>query len=203
MARLLLEPNSLLVLKGESRYMWTHGIAERKHDIVPTVPGERIAVKQRSRRISLTFRKVKERAVVMTEGKPTQAEAKPNELVLPKTEREAVEFERCHVHQVYNQIASHFSQTRYSAWPGVSTFINAMQPYSTMLDVGCGNGKYLGLRRDLFCVTCFILSFLIIFFFIHVHQYIHFFIALIHLNTIFLLITRTGSGKTGHIENRY
>lgn len=27
--------------------------------------------------------------------------------------------------------------------------ITAAQPYSTVLDVGCGNGKYLQLRRDL------------------------------------------------------
>jgi alkylated DNA repair dioxygenase AlkB len=43
-----LEPNSLLVLQGEARYKWKHGIAARKSDN---------GVK-RQRRISLTFRKV-------------------------------------------------------------------------------------------------------------------------------------------------
>lgn len=43
-----LEPNSLLVLQGEARYKWKHGIAPRKID-----NGVR-----RGRRISLTFRKV-------------------------------------------------------------------------------------------------------------------------------------------------
>ena len=43
-----LEPHSLLVLQGEARYKWKHGIAARKSDN---------GVK-RQRRISLTFRKV-------------------------------------------------------------------------------------------------------------------------------------------------
>lgn len=43
-----LEPRSLLVLQGDARYIWRHGIAARKSDN---------GVK-RQRRISLTFRKV-------------------------------------------------------------------------------------------------------------------------------------------------
>jgi alkylated DNA repair dioxygenase AlkB len=43
-----LEPRSLLILKGDARYKWKHGIASRKSDH---------GVK-RQRRISLTFRKV-------------------------------------------------------------------------------------------------------------------------------------------------
>lgn len=43
-----LEPRSLLILKGDARYKWKHGIAARKSDN---------GVK-RQRRISLTFRKV-------------------------------------------------------------------------------------------------------------------------------------------------
>ena len=146
-AKLLLEPNSLLVLKGESRYEWTHCIPERKHDII-TSGTERIEVRPREKRISLTFRKVKP---VLPTIEPKEATTQ-KEIILPKTEREAVEFEKSHVHEVYNEIATHFSETRYSAWPGVAKFINSMQPYALMLDVGCGNGKYLGLRRDLICV---------------------------------------------------
>jgi alkylated DNA repair dioxygenase AlkB len=50
--KLLLEPGSLLVMKDEARYQWTHGIAKRKSDQYEgrTVP--------RGRRVSLTFRKV-------------------------------------------------------------------------------------------------------------------------------------------------
>nr|MCU0491978.1 alpha-ketoglutarate-dependent dioxygenase AlkB [Chloroflexaceae bacterium] len=46
----LLEPRSLLVLRGEARYDWTHGIARRQHD---TVNGE---ILPRGRRLSVTFR---------------------------------------------------------------------------------------------------------------------------------------------------
>jgi alkylated DNA repair dioxygenase AlkB len=49
---LLLEPRSVLVLSGEARYGWRHGIPRRKKDIV----GGRTVV--RARRVSITFRKV-------------------------------------------------------------------------------------------------------------------------------------------------
>lgn len=47
-----LEPCSLVVLQGESRFGWTHGIAPRKSDVYE---GATIA---RGRRVSLTFRNV-------------------------------------------------------------------------------------------------------------------------------------------------
>ena len=49
---IVLQPRSLLILTGESRYFWTHEIPARKSDIVN---GDK---QQRSRRISLTFRNV-------------------------------------------------------------------------------------------------------------------------------------------------
>ncbi|MEO1644995.1 MAG: alpha-ketoglutarate-dependent dioxygenase AlkB, partial [Chloroflexota bacterium] len=49
---ILLAPRSLLIMAGEARYDWKHGIATRKSDVVDS---ERIA---RQRRISLTMRKV-------------------------------------------------------------------------------------------------------------------------------------------------
>jgi len=49
---ILLEPRSLLMLRGEARYQWTHGIAKRQQD---TVNG---TVIPRERRLSITFRNV-------------------------------------------------------------------------------------------------------------------------------------------------
>jgi alkylated DNA repair dioxygenase AlkB len=49
---LLLEPRSLLIMKGEARYQWKHSIPGRKTDIHQ---GEII---ERRRRVSLTFRNV-------------------------------------------------------------------------------------------------------------------------------------------------
>lgn len=48
----VLNPGSLLIMEGESRYNWQHGIPSRKSDLIN---GKRI---KRSRRLSLTFRKV-------------------------------------------------------------------------------------------------------------------------------------------------
>lgn len=49
---IILEERSLIILSGEARYGWTHGIPARKSDIVNGVR------KGRGRRISLTFRTV-------------------------------------------------------------------------------------------------------------------------------------------------
>ncbi len=46
-----LEKNSILILKGESRYEWSHGIRSNKYDIIN---GKWVS---RTRRVSVTFRK--------------------------------------------------------------------------------------------------------------------------------------------------
>lgn len=48
----ILEPRSVMVLKDVARYKWTHEIPARKSDVID---GGKV---ERSRRISLTFRKV-------------------------------------------------------------------------------------------------------------------------------------------------
>lgn len=62
------------------------------------------------------------------------------------------DYEEKNVHEVYEQIASHFSATRYQAWPIVKSFLLAIEPGSVGLDIGCGNGKYLQVNRDIFMV---------------------------------------------------
>ncbi|KAK0613806.1 S-adenosyl-L-methionine-dependent methyltransferase [Immersiella caudata] len=61
-------------------------------------------------------------------------------------EAEAEAYERAHVHGVYQAIAPHFSATRHKPWPAVASFLHAQPPRSIGLDVGCGNGKYLGVN---------------------------------------------------------
>mmetsp|Transcript_271 Transcript_271/g.314 ORF Transcript_271/g.314 Transcript_271/m.314 type:complete len:258 (+) Transcript_271:34-807(+) len=56
------------------------------------------------------------------------------------------------VHTVYNEIAPHFSQTRYKPWPIVEKFLLNQKDYSIGLDVGCGNGKYLSVNKKLFII---------------------------------------------------
>ncbi|KAK9457825.1 S-adenosyl-L-methionine-dependent methyltransferase [Dipodascopsis uninucleata] len=60
--------------------------------------------------------------------------------------------EQEHVHAVYEKIASHFSQTRYKPWPIVEQFISRRELGSVGIDVGCGNGKYIGLRDGIFII---------------------------------------------------
>lgn len=48
----LLEPRSVLVMTGESRYAWKHAIAPRKNDV------HEGRIIRRGRRVSITFRKV-------------------------------------------------------------------------------------------------------------------------------------------------
>ncbi|KAJ3212927.1 Alkylated DNA repair protein alkB 8 [Entophlyctis luteolus] len=60
--------------------------------------------------------------------------------------------ERTHVQAVYQQIAGHFSATRYKPWPVVQNFLDSIPAGSIGADVGCGNGKYLGVNPALFTV---------------------------------------------------
>lgn len=56
------------------------------------------------------------------------------------TEREArsIALEKAYVHDVYSQIASHFSDSRYRAWPKVKQFLLELEPGSIVCDVGKG-----------------------------------------------------------------
>ena len=76
------------------------------------------------------------------------------------------EYEEQHVHAVYDQIASHFSSTRYKVrrpsrdpylasyplryqpWPIIANFLASLPTGWVGLDSGTGNGKYLHLPAD-------------------------------------------------------
>ncbi|KAJ5090397.1 Methyltransferase type 11 [Penicillium argentinense] len=62
-------------------------------------------------------------------------------------------YEQQNVHEVYQQIAGHFSATRYKPWPIVERFLQELTPGSVGLDVGCGNGKNLMVNKDVFIVA--------------------------------------------------
>ncbi|CAG8488355.1 1937_t:CDS:2 [Scutellospora calospora] len=56
------------------------------------------------------------------------------------------------VHDVYQAIAPHFSQTRYKPWPVVEEFLKNLDVGSIGADIGCGNGKYLGINKDVYMI---------------------------------------------------
>ncbi|KIK59810.1 hypothetical protein GYMLUDRAFT_97515 [Collybiopsis luxurians FD-317 M1] len=58
---------------------------------------------------------------------------------------DAAEYEATHVHAIYEQIAPHFSSTRYKPWPVIASFLTNLPPGWIGLDSGTGNGKYLPL----------------------------------------------------------
>ena len=61
---------------------------------------------------------------------------------IPENESHA-SYEHENVHTVYDNIAHHFSSTRYKPWPVVAAFLASIPPGSVGLDAGAGNGKYL------------------------------------------------------------
>lgn len=79
----------------------------------------------------------------------------------PESEREASQLEQEYVHRVYEEIAGHFSSTRHTPWPHVVEFLKALPRGSLVADVGCGNGKYLGINKELYMASncCLWLSF--------------------------------------------
>ncbi|CAI7649047.1 unnamed protein product [Penicillium glandicola] len=62
-------------------------------------------------------------------------------------------YEQQNVHEVYQEIAQHFSATRYKPWPIVERFLKSLAPGAVGLDVGCGNGKNLMVNRDVFIIA--------------------------------------------------
>ncbi|KAJ2536510.1 tRNA methyltransferase, has a role in tRNA modification [Coemansia sp. RSA 1933] len=59
-----------------------------------------------------------------------------------------------YVHRVYNEIATHFSDTRFKPWPVIEHYLCDLPVGSIGADIGCGNGKYLGVRAtgDIFMI---------------------------------------------------
>jgi SAM-dependent methyltransferase len=51
--------------------------------------------------------------------------------------------------EVYNKIAEYFNITRVRIWGSVKNFLNSLDEKSSILDVGCGNGKNMLYRPNL------------------------------------------------------
>jgi hypothetical protein len=67
-----------------------------------------------------------------------------------RQDRQLAALESQFVHSIYNAIAPHFAATRFAVWPKVRAFLEGLPPGALLADVGCGNGKYFGVRRDVF-----------------------------------------------------
>ena len=56
--------------------------------------------------------------------------------------------ENIYVKSVYENIANHFDNTRAYTWPWIDEFLNKLEPYSSVYDIGCGNGRNM-LKKNL------------------------------------------------------
>ncbi|XP_060929378.1 alkylated DNA repair protein alkB homolog 8 [Limanda limanda] len=169
----VLPGQSLLVMKSESRYLWTHGITPRKFDMVPVCDPQssarsesdlgsngNLTLSKRGTRTSFTFRKIRHEpcrcafpSTCDSRGAlSTPSPSPPTAPSLPCCHADATRLEEVYVHRVYDAIASHFSSTRYSPWPRVCHFLSSLPPGSVLADVGCGNGKYLGVNPEVIAV---------------------------------------------------
>lgn len=160
-----LPARSLLVMTAPARYTWRHGITPRHCDTVPgSVLGhsEGLTLAHRDTRVSLTLRKTFpgpcscsfpghcDRSLLHPELAPGAPKLNPTSPeFLDKIAQKAALLETQLVHQVYEEIAGHFSETRHKPWPRVLQFLDTVQEGGLMLDLGCGNGKYLGQGREL------------------------------------------------------
>jgi alkylated DNA repair protein alkB family protein 8 len=65
-----------------------------------------------------------------------------------RIEENAAKLEKQLVHDVYDEIAEHFHVTRSKPWPRVDSFVRSVET-GCLLDIGCGNGKYLGINKKI------------------------------------------------------
>ncbi|KAM7179098.1 tRNA (carboxymethyluridine(34)-5-O)-methyltransferase ALKBH8 isoform 4-T4 [Macrochelys suwanniensis] len=162
----MLPQRSLLVMTGESRYLWTHGITPRKFDIVHASGRQKVGsvtpdvgdltLNRRGTRTSFTFRKVRRSPCNCTYPSVCDSQQGHQREEAPSFhhgETKASKLEQEYVHKVYEEIATHFSNTRHSPWPQIVEFLRTLPKGSIVADIGCGNGKYLGINKDLYMVT--------------------------------------------------
>lgn len=149
---------SLLIMSKESRYGWTHGITPRKIDII-NLAGSGLTARHRDVRVSLTFRTLKQDSCSSC-GFPKLCDTFKEQMNLKQSTEpiNAAKLEAENVHRVYDVIANHFSETRHSPWPHVEEFVQSFELGALLIDVGCGNGKYLSLNHAIWKVRNVVLK---------------------------------------------
>ena len=134
------------------RYLWTHGITPRKNDVITSSTGG-LTLQARGVRTSFTFRKIKSTPCECAFKSCCDSQTNDSSII---TENSADDIEKNHVFQVYDDIASHFSDTRHKPWPEVLKFVQSLPVGSILVDIGCGNGKYIGHSPFVLNVSLFI-----------------------------------------------
>lgn len=159
-----LKPRSIAFFTNELRYKYEHSISFRKIDLVENEISDNLnssaldynkfnnnKVISRKERISLTFRKIRTEdecnCKFFSQCDTYKSNSNKNSTILIGNKinesSEITDIEKRHVYAVYERIAPHFSHTRYKPWPKVVEFLNSLDKFSLVGDIGCGNGKYL------------------------------------------------------------
>ena len=108
----LLPRRSLLIMSGESRYAYTHGIAIRQSDIIPanneskSNTGQSLTLMKRKMRISLTFRKALPPGMQCHCNYPAHCDSQKGKQIQLDNHMASI-LEKSHVHTVYEEIADH------------------------------------------------------------------------------------------------
>ena len=156
-----LPPRSLLILAGEARLGWEHAI---KGD---AGRGRRVSVTVRSRRAervcSCSYPHLCDSkgggpgvtrdaaaaaaAVALAAATDASAAAAAAAAARAAGAAGAAAVETTLVRAVYDRIAPHFDATRVAVWPQVASFLDSIRG-GLIADVGCGNGKYMGVEKN-------------------------------------------------------
>ncbi|KAB0350923.1 hypothetical protein FD754_015780 [Muntiacus muntjak] len=139
-------------------------ITPRKFDTVQASKGhksgiitsdvEDLTLNKRGIRTSFTFRKVRQTPCNCSYPLVCDSQMKEAPASFPESDKEALQLEQDYVHRVYEEIARHFSSTRHTPWPHIVEFLKALPSGSLVADIGCGNGKYLGINKELYMIGC-------------------------------------------------
>ena len=133
------------------RFLFSQGVPSRKIDKTDN------GIKFRKHRVTLTFRKIKKskgcsckvnQVCDDTTAKGEGLKSTGLFSELNKNTKKLMNFEKEHVEDVYNNIAEHFSHTRYKPWPRVFKYLKSLPSQSLVGDIGCGNGKYIFCGTD-------------------------------------------------------
>ncbi|OTF75635.1 Methyltransferase-like protein [Euroglyphus maynei] len=151
-ASTILPARSLMIMQKDARYSWNHGITKTAIDLVPfnndfLTKRKHLSIQPRSERYSFTFRKTR----------PMDYQCHCDECIKQNIKDEAAGFtpsnprklETDYVHRTYDQIADHFSTTRYKCWPEVVDFLRSLPAGAFVLDVGCGNGRFFSVNPSI------------------------------------------------------
>lgn len=153
---LFIKPRSILIFTNDSRYKWYYSIKSRKYDLV----NEELI--KRKDLLTITFLYLNNDQQLFSQYKYeniyTKLYSSSVSLLIKSNISQKIQglksIEQTYVYNVNDKIAYHFSSTRYKPWPKIVKFINDLNDFTLIGDIGCGNGKYISYTRNKYIIGC-------------------------------------------------